>query len=381
MRIRAGLLAAALAALVLAQPAEAKLTHGVHAANALSAAEVERMGQGDVGVLRVIFRWSQIEPAKTSSPTYDWRRYDPLIRAAGKERLTVLPIIVGTPDWAPHVGEGWPEDPESLAHYQAFLQAVLRRYGRRGDFWDENPELRHTPIKDLQIWNEPNRPLFSPGGDVAPKKYAAFLKLSDRVIKGVDRKARTVIAGMPERTTTSRPLYKYLRQMYEVRKVEKAFDVMCLHPYGRDEEGVEGAITRMRRFLKKHDNAKRELWITEVGWGSGGASSDFTKTPEKQASLLQKTFKLLGKKQKKYRLGSVIWFSWRDRHDPGSTGQWQDHTGLFKRDGGRKPAWEAFVRFTGGSPGRGPLPGGIGIPLRAPQVGPPTEVVPSSPAS
>jgi hypothetical protein len=138
---------------------------------------------------------------------------------------------------------------------------------------------------------------------------------------------------------------------------------MTLHPYGVDERGAEGAIIRMRRLLKKVGDRKRTLWITEVGWGSGGEPSPFTKSSRKQAKLLRDTAKLLERKRKKYRLGAMYWFSWRDRLDPGGTGQWQDHTGLFKRDGTPKLAWNAFTDVTGGRPGSGPIEESLGLPL------------------
>ena len=59
----------------------------------------------------------------------------------------------------------------------------------------------------------------------------------------------------------------------------------------------------------------------------------------------------------------MFWFSWRDRLDPGGSGSWQDHTGLFKRDGGRKPAWKALADFTGGDPGSGSIDDPLGFPL------------------
>lgn len=359
-----------LVSLAVAMPAQAKgLRFGVHAQNSVNAAEFTRMGQGKVRSLRQIFRWSQVEPDPTAP--YNWLLLDYLMQSSAKAGVDVLPVIVGTPAWAsdnpaatPAEGsQAWPTNAAGAAKLRLFIAAVVQRYGRNGEFWASNPSLPYRPIKEYQIWNEPNRPLFSPAGRPDATLYASFLAQANVAIKGVDPAADVLIAGMPERTTTSKPLDKYLKQFYGVKGVEKFFDVMTLHPYGVDERGVEGAILRMRQLLKKVGDKKRSLRITEVGWGSGGEASPFTKSTKEQGKLLAKTGKLLKKKRKKFKLEEVYWFSWRDRHEPGGTGVWQDHTGLFKRDGGPKPAWEAFTKLTGGNKGSGSLAPVLGIPL------------------
>ncbi|MEA2347926.1 MAG: polysaccharide biosynthesis protein PslG [Thermoleophilaceae bacterium] len=363
-------LAALIAVLALAGPAEAKgLVFGVHAQNSLNAVEEQRMGQGNVGAIRQIFRWSQVEP--DPDEPYNWGLLDYLMRQAGRNGVDVLPVIVGTPSWASdnpsataaQGSQAWPTNAVGAERLRLFIAAIVERYGRGGTFWAASPDVPYRPIKEYQVWNEPNRPLFSPGGNPNAALYASLLAQANVSIKSRDPHAKVLMAGMPERTTTSKPLDKYLKQFYEVPGVEKIFDIMTLHPYGVDERGVEGAILRMRSLLKKvHDN-KRPLWVTEVGWGSGGEASPFTKSAKDQGKLLTSTAKLLEKKRKKFKLGAVFWFSWRDRLDPGNAGVWQDHTGLFKRDGGPKPAWDAFTKVTGGKPGTGDLQPPLGIPL------------------
>ena len=359
-----------LAALAFAMPAQAKgLRFGVHAQNSVNAAEFTRMGQGRVGSLRQIFRWSQVEPDPAAP--YNWLLLDYLMQSSAKSGVDVLPVIVGTPSWASdnpsataaQGSQAWPTNAVGAAKLRLFIAAIAQRYGRGGEFWSTHPTVPYRPIKEYQIWNEPNRPLFSPAGNPDATLYASFLAQANVAIKSVDPKADVLIAGMPERTTTSKPLDRYLKQFYGVKGVEKFFDVMTLHPYGVDERGVEGAIIRMRQLLKKVGDRKRSLRITEVGWGSGGEASPFTKSTKDQGKLLGRTGKLLQKKRKKFKLEEVYWFSWRDRLEPGGTGVWQDHTGLFKRDGGPKPAWEAFTKLTGGKKGSGSLEPVLGIPL------------------
>lgn len=367
-RLLASLALVALLAPVSAAEAK-KLKMGVHSQNSLNASEIQRMGEGNVSSLRMIFRWSQVEP-DPNEPA-NWALLDFVMTQASASGVDVLPVILGTPAWASdnaaatsqQGAQAWPTNAFGAARLQQFIAAVVDRYGRGGTFWEANPSLTPRAITEYQLWNEPNRPLFSPGGTPAPAVYAEFLRTSYGTIKSFDPKAQVLLAGMPERTTTSKPLDKYLKGFYKVKGVEKIFDIMTLHPYGVDQKGAEGAVLRMRQLLKKVGDKKRELWITEFGWGSGGEASPFTKSAADQGKLLAKTAKLFKKKQKKYRLGAMFWFSWRDRIDPGGSGTWQDHTGLFKRDGGRKPAWKALTDFTGGDPGAGSIDDPLGFPL------------------
>ncbi len=364
------LVLAALGLLLPATSAAGKIRYGVHAQNDLTASEIQRMARGGVGVARMIFRWSEIEP--TAGSLRNFRRYDAIMRTAATEDVDILPIIVGIPAWArdpgavsPETGlEAWPLNSDGAARLQLFIEAVVERYGHDGTFFAENPTIPKKPLNAYQLWNEPNRQVFSPGGRSRAGDYAELLKLSAATIRGTDPRAKVVLAGMPERTTTSKPLDVYLKNLYKAPKVKKDFDIMTLHPYGVDQKGVEGAIKRLRSQLKRLGDKNRKLWISEVGWGSGGNPSPFRKKASEQARLLEKTFKMLEKRRKKYRLGTAIWFSWRDRLPPGNSGEWQEHTGLFKMDGGIKPAWMSFTKVSGGEPGRGDLRDGLGLPLR-----------------
>jgi hypothetical protein len=51
-------------------------------------------------------------------------------------------------------------------------------------------------------------------------------------------------------------------------------------------------------------------------------------SPQTQAKFLRQTFNLLAAKRGKYKIGGVIWYSWRDING----GIWFQHTGLFTAD-------------------------------------------------
>ena len=74
-------------------------------------------------------------------------------RSAGSR---VLPVLQGTPAWAA-LNPGDPASPpRDPADFARLLTALVTRYGPSGSFWAEHPESPRQPIRDWQIWNEPN---------------------------------------------------------------------------------------------------------------------------------------------------------------------------------------------------------------------------------
>ena len=99
--------------------------------------------------------------------------------------------------------------------------------------------------------------------------------------------------------------------------------------------------------MSRHRDRKAGLWLTEVGWATGGSPrTALTVSASRQADYLRQTYSLMAHNRRRYKIDGVIWYSWRDV--PG--GIWFDHTGLFTSGLVPKPAWHAFTRLTGGKP-------------------------------
>ena len=88
----------------------------------------------------------------------------------------------------------------------------MSRYGPRGSFWAAHPEVPRRPIRDWQIWNEPELPFYwdvPPDWTAAwPSGYVKLLKAARRAIKSRDRRAKVVVAGL------SGEGWKHLRRLY-----------------------------------------------------------------------------------------------------------------------------------------------------------------------
>jgi hypothetical protein len=115
-------------------------------------------------------------------------------------------------------------------------------------------------------------------------------------------------------------------------------------------------VNRVRALMNRLGDRRTPIWITEVGWSTGGPRSPFRTTRAGQAARLTRTLRALIAAAARLRLGRVVFVTLQDReYVPGEKPWWGPSVGMFDRAGSPKPAWSAFVRFTGGLPG-GRLP-------------------------
>jgi hypothetical protein len=317
--------------------------YGVMAATDPDPTEVARMGTGKVGTLRINFVWSAVQPEQ-SSPL-NWSHYDTIIGAAAQQGIRVLPTVYSTPHWAA-ARDNFPPAKAHLGDFQTFVREAAARYGSNGSFWTSNPGIPKLPVTDWQLWNEMNSPSFWQGKP-NPKKYVGLLKVFHNGIKGGDPSAKIVLGGLfrTPRIRNGIRLDRYLPGIYRA-KGKKYFDAVAMHPYATTPQDALRAVRDTRSIMAEFKDKKAKLWITEVGWATGGVATALTVSPQRQATYLRKTYNLLAKNRGRFRLSGVVWYSWRDL--PG--GIWFNHTGLFSETLDPKPAWNAFVSLTGGSP-------------------------------
>jgi hypothetical protein len=309
-----------------------------------SVSDAQRMGRGGIGTLRAVFDWGSIAP---KGGTRHWDAYDVLVRRAAMANMRVLPVLMGSP----YFGRRSAPPPRSRSRRRAFAdfaRDTVARYGRGGTFWRDHPDIPARPAVAFQIWNEPNFPVYW-GGRPSPRQYVALLKDAHAAVRSRDPKATVVLAGLPE-TALGIPMANYLRGVYAVRGAKRAFDAVAIHPYARDYRGVFGAITRVRAVMRRAHDSRTSLWITETGWASGGPAGPRTqafRTSERgQAKRLHATVTRLLRARRRYRIGLVSWFSWRDRgRRHGERDWWAIHTGLLRRNGRAKPAWRTYSRL------------------------------------
>lgn len=370
---RAYLLAivAAVLGLALVAPAAQALPAkfwGISPQAAPSAEEFQRLHRGGVDSVRIPVAWAAVEPVRGGTP--DFSSIDPLVAGATRAGIEVLPFVYAAPDWAVRSAvvpgsRGQSYAPLTLPvrngfqrrSWSHFLKLVVGRYGPRGSFWSENQALPKRPVRIWQIWNEQNFKYFVVRPN--PAEYGRLLKVSYSAIKSADRGARLVLGGMfakpGEAQYRRKPPQAYfaadfLDRLYRSTPgVRSKFIGAALHPYTSGFKRLIPYTEQFRRVMARHHDARKGLWITEIGWSSEPPSrgDSFAKGPRGQIRQMKGAFRLFESRAARWRLKRIYWFSVDDQ--PGAC-NFCGGTGLFESGFVPKRSWFTYVRFAGGRP-------------------------------
>ena len=182
-------------------------------------------------------------------------------------------------------------------------------------------------------------------------RYARLLRISSRSLRNADPKAKVVLGGLygrPSPTGGALWAKDFLSQLYRFKRIRKTFDVVALHPYAGDVEGMRSQIAEVRKVMDRHRDASTPIWIDEFGWGSGNERLSFDKGPEGQRATLVAAFNMLIENQRRWKIGRTYWFPWED--DPPPACYYCVTGGLLTKDLQPKPAWYGYLGVTGGRP-------------------------------
>jgi polysaccharide biosynthesis protein PslG len=327
----------------------------------LAGREIAAMAAAGVTTLRVPVYWDVAQPYPSPADVPAARReefptrggrptsfagFDPIVAAAARERVALLPVVLGAPRWAArHPGRvGSP--PAGTRPYAAFLGALIDRYGPRGSFWREHRRVPARPVRDWQIWNEPNHLAYWSDQPYA-RRYVQLARAARAAVKGADPGARVVMAGFPDRS------WDELAAIYRAG-AKGVFDVAATHPYTFEPANVLRIVRLDRRALRRSGDPDRPLWLTEVTWSSGRRPGrrpfPFETTPTDQAARLARALPLLVRERRALGVERIYWESWSSTDR--DTGNPFDYSGLrvIGPDGRAvdKPAFGAFRRFAVG---------------------------------
>jgi len=318
----------------------------------LDNADLQQIHKIKVKSVRVLLNWRATEPQKG---VFHWP--DAQVANLAKNGIAPTFTVLFSPQWATHttlVGAP-PLKGEAKRAWKGFLMRAVKRYKPGGKFWRQNPNLPKKPVRAWQIWNEPNLPkYFAQAGRPnvkqvkhTPKAYGKFVKTSDKAIHKADKHAKVILAGLSGNPKKKKmEPQRFLKTMLKVRKVEKHFDAAALHPYAPTIKDYKKRISKAHKALKKGGAKKKELWLTEIGWGSATDKFPLTKGPGGQARLLKKSFKVSLKKRKKWNIDRIFWYDWRDPPASAPVGcTFCNSAGLLKFDRTPKPAYKKFKRF------------------------------------
>jgi hypothetical protein len=292
--------------------------------------------RGVVGTLRVPIYWYRVQP---QPGRYEFGALDEVVGESAERGVRVLPFVYGSPSWATGNEARPPLSGAARVAWIRFLRRLVRRYGPGGRFWRDRD--RRLPIRRWQIWNEPNFLLFwRPRPD--PDAYARLLRVSARAIRTADPAATIVAAGVAPVEAGITP-WAFLRRMYRVRGVRRAFDVVALHPYAPHVHWVGLEIRFVREAMVEAGDGATPLQLTEIGVASNGAfPNPFDKGLKGQAAFLRSVLRLVLKNRVRWRMVGVDWFTWRDAPAADPHCVFCQYGGLFGADGAAKPAWQAL---------------------------------------
>ncbi len=173
---------------------------GVAPQTTLTAEDARFMKAGGIETVRLPMFWPEIQP--TANSPYNWAGVDQVVATAAAAGLRVLPSLGSTPRWLARKPTTLPIDnARQRAAWTAFLEAAVRRYGPGGEFWKAQtkgvaytPESKPQPIREWQVWNEPN--FFYFAYPVSPSRYAKLVTISSKAIKTARSGAKVILAGL-----------------------------------------------------------------------------------------------------------------------------------------------------------------------------------------
>jgi len=134
--------------------------------------------------------------------------------------------VLSAPDWAaldPEHSVARPRDP---ADYANFLTDLVQRYGPTGTFWASHSDIPKRPIRQWQIWNEPNIGFFWHAPHMAG--YAALLRAAHDAIKRADPGAGVILGALSNSKQSLS--WRSLGELYHAG-ARDLFDAVTVHPY------------------------------------------------------------------------------------------------------------------------------------------------------
>jgi hypothetical protein len=342
------LAAALLATLATTPPAEAqgRQFYGVASQGSLAGDDYNRMRRGGVGTLRFMVSWRNVEP---SPGDYRWGGTDAVIGEAASRGIRALPFVAAPPS---HVRTP-PTRPADRRAFRRLMSALANRYGRGGAYWRGAYQRQHgsgatpRPVRTWQFFNEQNGRVFW-GGKPWPRAYGRLVKMGTRGVRSKNPRAEIILGGMFATPSGSGSItsWRYLRRLYHVKGIRRFFNTVALHPYSPNLRGIRIQMRRVRKVMRRNNDARKRIRVTEIGWGSARGAHALRKGPKGQARMLRRSFRLLTRHRNRrqgWNVGGINWFSWQD----GSGCPFCDSSGLFSGPAGdREPkrSWRAFRR-------------------------------------
>jgi hypothetical protein len=322
----------------------------------------KQMKRGGAKWVRFGIHWWYIE--KTPG-TYTWYGTDRFFAAAACNGLAILPMFIGSPQWASGRSSTIAPPLEGhLPEFKTMIRAVVARYGEGGSYWAESHHCADgtTPVPESpahlwEIWNEPNIMTYWGDQTATAQGYGRLLTAADDAIDtSANPNAPTVMAGL-----TGSRASDFLTALYAaVPDLNAHVDVFDLHAYAPTPQRSLDLLRSLRQTADDHGASRKPIWVSEVAWSSCLQTANsypercvnnvLARDEAEQRSHLKSMYELLMANASALRLRRVAWYSLRDPSATRETCNFCYGSGLFHRDGSAKPAWDAYVNLSGVQP-------------------------------
>jgi hypothetical protein len=295
--------------------------------------EFARMRRSGVQSARFAAYWFKAQPYATMAdvpaesrgnyrvvdgvPT-DFRFLDAVVGAAARQRVPLLPVLLGAPAWASDDGTRPILVPRDAADFARFADAMVHRYGPGGSFWAEHPKVRRVPVRKWQIWNEVSNSWY--WDKSWPSAYPPLLRAGYDAIKAADPAARVLMSGL--NSGEAGPSWHVLDVLYgqlDAQGLGRPFDEVAAHVYTRRVPDAVKVIEETRAVMTDHGD-DRPVRITELAWpaakgrlkDANGHKRDFfaATTDRGMAKRLASGVLLLAKNRGRLKISGVDWFQW-----------------------------------------------------------------------
>lgn len=214
------------------------------------------------------------EPAVGTDHSYDWnpaarpnQSLDRIVAAFARHGIRMSAALTTAPKWAGS-GRTWML-PEHYQDFADFSGAFAARYGSRGTFWDEHPELPRKPVVEYGVWSEANASSMFWTSTPNPAEYVKALKLVSPAVRAADP------AGQVLASIGWIDFENFVGGLYDAG-IEPLIDGYSFHPYAPSAGSIIDLVRRMRALTVARGDGDVPLHITEIGQPADldGAGSD-----------------------------------------------------------------------------------------------------------
>lgn len=203
-----------------------------------------------LGIKRIRLQggWAKTEKKKG---IHDFEWLDHIVDSAHELGLTVcLETSYGNRLYEPRAGLGpggvLPEGEETLSAWDAWVEAMVRRYKPKG-------------VNEWMMYNEPNL-----NRKNTPDRVIAFNSRTASLIKRVDPDAK--IAGLVVSGLNLSWIEKWLKGLRDLGTLNH-FEWVIYHGYGANPDGLAGGMKKVEALVREYSPGIR-LWQGEAGCAS-----------------------------------------------------------------------------------------------------------------